>query len=108
MFTQLDPPIPLDVDGRGPGHAIAVIDYGQEHHLIWVTAITATGEIWCAPNPRVRISGNWTMERGRSIFADASPTRDEDGGDPQLPDSVDEDARQRVPEQEVEQLRRHL
>ena len=46
-----------------PGYAFAVIDYGQEHNLIWVTAINETGEIWCAPNPRVRLQANWTMGR---------------------------------------------
>ena len=48
MFTQLNPPIPLTVLDKGDGFAIAVIDYGQEHNLIWVTMITATGEILCA------------------------------------------------------------
>jgi len=68
MFTQLNPPIPVDVAGRGPGQAFAVIDYGAEHHLIWVTALDASGEIWCAPNPRVRVQSNWTMGR-TSAFA---------------------------------------
>jgi hypothetical protein len=63
MFTQLNPPLPVEVVDRGPGYAIAVIDYGQEHNLIWVTAINATGEIWCAPNPKVRMCRNWTMGR---------------------------------------------
>lgn len=62
-FTQLDPPIPLHVLERGDGLAFAVIDYGPEHNLIWVTAIDATGEIWCAPNPKVRMQANWTMGR---------------------------------------------
>lgn len=65
-FQQLDPPIPVHVLDKGDGFAIGVIDYGQEHNLIWVTAIDATGEIWCAPNPRVRMQANWTMGRGRS------------------------------------------
>lgn len=50
-FVQLDPPIPLHVLGKGPGFAIAVIDYGQEHNLIWVTAINETGEVWRAEPP---------------------------------------------------------
>ena len=62
-FTQLDPPIPLHVLERGDGLAFGVIDYGPEHNLIWVTAIDATGEIWCAPNPEVRMQANWTMGR---------------------------------------------
>lgn len=63
MFTQLDPPLPLHVLNKGDGHAIGLIDYGQEHNLIWVTALDANGEIWCAPNPEVRLLKNWTMGR---------------------------------------------
>ncbi len=63
MFSQLNPPIPVTVEGKGSGFAIAVIDYGQEHNLIWVTALDESGEIWCAPNPRVRLKTNWTMNR---------------------------------------------
>jgi hypothetical protein len=66
MFTQLNPPIPLHVLGKGNGHAIGMIDYGQEHNLIWVTALDTSGEIWCAPNPEVRMLKNWTMGRKES------------------------------------------
>ncbi|MEN3972071.1 hypothetical protein WJS89_05255 [Sphingomicrobium sp. XHP0235] len=70
MFTQLNPPYPVHVEGKGAGSAFAVIDYGAEHHLIWVTAIDDGGEIWCAPNPKVRMQANWTMERtGRRTSA---------------------------------------
>lgn len=62
-FTQLNPTIPVHVIGKGAGYALAVIDYGQEHNLIWVRAINETGEIWCAPNPKVRVTANWTMGR---------------------------------------------
>ncbi len=64
-LRQLDPMLPMTVFEKGDGFAVAVIDYGQEHDLIWVVAITETGEIWCAPNPRVRMQGNWTMGRTR-------------------------------------------
>lgn len=60
MFTQLDPAMPVHVLGKGDGYAFAVIDYGQEHNLIWVTALNDSGEIWCAPNPEVRLTRNWT------------------------------------------------
>jgi hypothetical protein len=66
MFTQLNPPIPLHVLGKGDGYAIGVIDYGQEHNLLWVTALNASGEIWCAPNPQVRMGKNWSMGRAES------------------------------------------
>lgn len=72
MFTQLNPPLPVHVLGRGDGYAIAVLDYSQEHNLIWVTAITATGEIWCAPNPEVRMQSNWTFGRPKSSAVVAS------------------------------------
>lgn len=72
MLTQLNPPIPLHVLGRGDGLAMAVIDYGPEHNLLWVTAINATGEIWCAPNPEVRMQGNWSMGREKSLAVKAS------------------------------------
>lgn len=68
-FQQLDPPIPVHILDKGSGYAFAVIDYGQEHNLIWVTAINDTGEIWCAPNPRVRLQANWTMGRAKSPAA---------------------------------------
>lgn len=64
-FHQLDPTIPVTVLGKGDGYAFAVIDYGQEHNLIWVTALNETAEVWCAPNPLVRMKGNWTMGRER-------------------------------------------
>lgn len=65
-FTQLQPPMPVFVIGKGKGLAVAAIDYGPEHNLIWVTAIDETGELWCAPNPAVRMQANWTMGRAAS------------------------------------------
>ncbi len=64
-FYQLNPTIPVTVIGKGDGYAVAVIDYGQEHNLIWVTALNDSAEVWCAPNPLVRMKGNWTMGRER-------------------------------------------
>ncbi|MCA0910974.1 hypothetical protein [Qipengyuania gaetbuli] len=72
MLTQLDPPIPLHVLGRGDGYALAVIDYGPEHNLLWVTAINETGEIWCAPNPEVRMQQNWSMGRKKGLAVKSS------------------------------------
>ena len=66
MFTQLNPTIPVHVLGKGDGYAIGMIDYGQEHNLIWVTAIDETGELWCAPNHKVRLGKNWTMGRSEN------------------------------------------
>lgn len=62
MFTQLNPSLPLDTP-KGPGYAIAVIDYGLEHSLLWVVALNDTGEIWCVPNSDVRMQKNWSAGR---------------------------------------------
>ena len=74
-FTQLDPPLPLLIIDRGNAFAIAVIDYGPEHHLIWVVALDESGEIWSSPNPRVRMQSNWTMGRKARSSADVEPLR---------------------------------
>jgi hypothetical protein len=63
MFTQLSPTLPVEIVGKGRGLAFAVIDYGEEHHLIWVIAMDDGGEIWSAENPKVRVQPNWTMGR---------------------------------------------
>lgn len=65
-FTQLNPPIPVQVIGKGKAMAFGLIDYGPEHNLIWVSAIDETSEIWCAPNPVVRMQANWTLGRSHS------------------------------------------
>jgi hypothetical protein len=62
-FTQLSPELPVTVIGKGDGLAFAVIDYGEEQNLIWVVALDDSGEIWCSPNPIVRMRSNWTMGR---------------------------------------------
>jgi hypothetical protein len=71
-FTQLSPMIPVKVLDKGTGFALAVIDYGQEHNLIWVVALDDSGEIWCSPNPKVRVRDNWTM--GRKVAPAAGST----------------------------------
>ena len=62
MYTELRQYLPVDT-AKGKGYAIAVIDYGQGHHLIWVVVLDDSGQIWCVPNPEVRAQTNWTMGR---------------------------------------------
>ena len=71
MFTRIDPPLPMHVVDKGSGQAFAVIDYGVEHHLVWVIALDDGGEIWCTPNPKVRMQANWTMGRTKEAPATA-------------------------------------
>jgi hypothetical protein len=62
MFTQLNPPLPLK-SSKGDGYAIAVIDYGLEHNLLWVVALDDSGEVWCVPNSEIRMQSNWSAGR---------------------------------------------
>ncbi len=70
MFTQLAKPLPVSIEGKGKGLTLAVIDYGPEHNLIWVTALDDSGEVWCAPNPMVWMRANWTMGRAPEPVAE--------------------------------------
>jgi hypothetical protein len=62
MMLQLNPSIPM-ITTKGKGFAFMCIDYSQEHNLVWVVAITETGEIWCLQNHHVRFESNITFDR---------------------------------------------
>lgn len=60
MITQLKPTIWLDTPiGRGLAHFL--IDYGEEHDLLWVVFDDKTGEIWTWSNPQVRAVPNISL-----------------------------------------------
>ena len=65
MLTQLDPPLPL-LTPKGKAWAHLVIDYGQEHDLLWVCFQDDTGECWTWSNREVRIQENITMGRKKN------------------------------------------
>ncbi len=60
MMMQLNPPLPLDTP-KGSAFAHMVIDYGQEHYVLFVCFINETGECWVYPNKDVRAQKNVTM-----------------------------------------------
>jgi hypothetical protein len=62
MMIRLDPPLGL-VTPKGTGFAHFIIDYGQEHNLIWVVFIDDTRECWSFQNSDVRLQDNQTMTR---------------------------------------------
>lgn len=66
-FHQLNPTIPMHVLGKGNGFAVAVIDYSQEHDLLWVVIMDETGEIWTVNNREVRGQTNISMCRTPQI-----------------------------------------
>lgn len=61
-MLQLDPPLPL-ITPKGKGWAHIVIDYGQEHDLLWVVFQDQTGECWTWSNKDIKIQENITMKR---------------------------------------------
>lgn len=60
MLIQLSPTIPFDTP-RGPASAHFLLDYGEEHHLLWVCFVDATGECWTWRNPEIKLRPNPTM-----------------------------------------------
>lgn len=61
-MLQLNPPLPLDTP-KGPALAHVLIDYGPEHHLLWVCFNDADGECWTWPNSQVRAQKNVSLGR---------------------------------------------
>ncbi len=94
MFTPLNPTLPLHVLDRGDAYAIGVIDYGQEHNLIWVSVLNETGEVWCAPNPMIRFGENWTMGRKKNpLVAESKGKNQASASEAELCDACAEHAR---------------
>ena len=62
MIVQLDPIVPLETP-KGKAFAHFLIDYGEEHHLMWVCFQDDTGECWTWPNYSIRIQQNPTFGR---------------------------------------------
>ena len=60
-MLQLDPMIPCRTP-KGKGHAFLVIDYSQEHNLLFTVA-QDNGEIWTYPNHEIRMLYNISLER---------------------------------------------
>ena len=63
MMLQLSPTIPVvrDADGM-KGYAFLVIDYSQEHDLLFTCAMD-DGQIWTLSNRDIRIVNNVTLNR---------------------------------------------
>lgn len=61
-MLRIDPPLPLDTP-KGKAMAHFLIDYGPEHHLLWVCFQDETGECWTWPNAEIRLQSNTSMGR---------------------------------------------
>lgn len=62
MILQLSPMLPV-ITPKGSGYAFLVIDYSQEHDLLFSVIIDDTGEIWTFNNKEIRATANITMGR---------------------------------------------
>jgi hypothetical protein len=60
MITELRQPLPLETP-RGDAWAHLVIDYGTEHHLLWVCFLCSDGTCWTFANPEIKIKPNPTL-----------------------------------------------
>ena len=63
-LLQLNPPIPV-ITPKGKAMAHVLIDYGMEHHLVWVCFQDDTSECWSWQNKDVGIQTNPTLGRNK-------------------------------------------
>lgn len=61
-MLRLDPPIPVTTP-KGDAWAHVLMDYSQEHSLLWVCFQDDTGECWTWRNKEIRIQKNITLGR---------------------------------------------
>lgn len=63
MIVQLNPMIPVMRCSDGmEGYAFLVIDYSQEHNLLFTCAMD-DGQIWTLSNKEIRFCNNISLDR---------------------------------------------
>jgi len=63
MMIQLNPMLPIfRVSDEMEGYAFLVIDYSQEHNLLFTCAME-NGEIWTLSNQEIRFCKNISLNR---------------------------------------------
>jgi len=63
MIVQLNPMIPIfRVSDEMEGYAFLVIDYSQEHNVLFTCAMD-NGEIWTLSNKEIRFCKNISLDR---------------------------------------------
>ena len=68
-MLQLNPTLPIiRVSDGMKGFAFLVIDYSQEHDLLYVCGMD-NGEVWTLNNKAIRIQNNITLGRINNIGA---------------------------------------
>jgi len=65
MIIQLNPMLPIfRVSDKMEGYAFLVIDYSQEHNLLFTCAMD-NGEIWTLSNQEIRFCKNISLNRNK-------------------------------------------
>jgi len=68
MMLQLNPMIPIiRVKDQMEGYAFLVIDYSQEHNILFTCAMS-NGEIWTLSNKEVRFQKNISLDRKNTTY----------------------------------------
>ena len=63
MMLQLNPMLPIvRVSDNMEGYAFLVIDYSQEHNILFTCAMD-NGEIWTLSNQEIRFQKNISLNR---------------------------------------------
>jgi len=62
-MLQLNPSLPVFVTDKGRGEAVGWIDYDKEADLVWIVALDDSGEVWLAPNHKIRFLNNYSIDR---------------------------------------------
>ena len=63
MILQLNPTIPVECSQFGKGWAHFLIDYSQEHDLLWGVFFDTTRIFVLVNNRDIRIQENWSLGR---------------------------------------------
>ena len=65
MILQLSPSIPVIVTSKENAKGLChfLLDYGEEHHMIWGIIMDNGGEVWWIPNTDIRVQHNFSMGR---------------------------------------------
>lgn len=74
-ILQLNPSLPITCP-KGKGYAFAMIDYSQEHNILFVCTIDDTGEIWVFDNTHVKLQKNISLDATR-VSIQETLSRDE-------------------------------
>jgi hypothetical protein len=66
-MIRVDPPLPFETP-KGKAMAHFLIDYSQEHDLLWVCFQDDSGECWTWSNKEIRLQENISLGRAKKCL----------------------------------------